>query len=95
MSFSTVTALYAHIRIHLRLFNWEKRRLLTASSRFARLTCSSVGDGWCRHGDGNANPAAAAVLPAAAPPAAATERGTEAESGRVMLIYTFRGSRSP
>lgn len=23
MSFSTVTALYAHIRIHLRLFNWR------------------------------------------------------------------------
>lgn len=35
------------------------------------LTCSGVGNGWCRHGDGNADPAAAAVLPAAAPPAAA------------------------
>lgn len=44
------------------------------------LTCSGVGNGWCRHGDGNADPAAAAVLPAAAPPAAAAEGGTEAES---------------
>lgn len=40
-----------------------------------RLTWSRVGDGGCRHGDGNANTAAAAVLPAAATPAASTEGG--------------------
>lgn len=57
-----------------------------APSGRAGLTCSRVGDGWCRHGDGNANPAAAAVLPAAAPPAAATERGTEAASERGVAV---------
>lgn len=59
------------------VFNWGKHWFLARlamSPRSAQLTCSSVGDGWCRHGDGNANTAAAAVLPAAAPPAAATER---------------------
>lgn len=41
----------------------------------AKLTWSRVGYGGCRHGDGNANTAAAAVLPAAATPAASTEGG--------------------
>lgn len=41
------------------------------------LTWPRVGDGGCRHGDGNANPAAAAVLPAAAASAAATGGATE------------------
>lgn len=40
-----------------------------------KLTWSRVGDGGCRHSDGNANTATAAVLPAAATPAAATEGG--------------------
>lgn len=40
------------------------------------LTWPRVGDGGCRHGDGNANTAAAAVLPAAAASAAATGGAT-------------------
>lgn len=44
-------------------------------SELAELTWARVGDGGRRHGDGNANTAAAAVLPAAASPAASAEGG--------------------
>lgn len=50
-------------------------RVQRKSAAAVLLTWSRVGDGGCRHGDGNANPAAAAVLPAAAAPAASAEGG--------------------
>lgn len=46
-----------------------------------KLTWPRVGDGGCRHGDGNANTATAAVLPAAATPAAPAERGGGGKGG--------------
>lgn len=48
-----------------------------SARELAKLTRTRVRDGGCRHGDGNADTAATAVLPAAASPTAATEEETE------------------
>lgn len=49
------------------------------------LTWSRVGDGGCRHCDGNADAAAAAVLPAAATPAAPAEDRRERTRGHRFI----------
>lgn len=53
--------------------------------QLAKLTWSRVGDGGCRHGDGNASTAAAAVLPTAATPAASTEGGDRQKRKRTSF----------
>ncbi len=54
--------------------------------QLAELTWSRVGDGWCRHGDGNANTAAAAVLSAAATPTASTEGGERQKRKKAIVL---------
>lgn len=68
---------------------WNSSAATLGRSESAELTWARVGDGGCRHGDGNANTAAAAVLPAATSPAASTEGG-RGERGRAL----FRATRS-